>query len=202
MVWRTLQSTMTWVGCKLATEDAAFPPGSRFLFGDDSFVRRFAKELANGWVFAWRVLHETARTDPVLRRFLDAAVFQLQKTAHAPQCRDQHWHQLWQGPERGAPYNSELASSKPAKVGGRHYAPLHMRIPDDCLVIDQPHLNILLILLQKVLSRLTSWLSGCGISCLHASLEAAFVGEFDEPLLIHELGQFSPSMRCSARNKW
>jgi hypothetical protein len=30
------------------TEDVPFPPGRRFSFGDDSFVRRFAEESANG----------------------------------------------------------------------------------------------------------------------------------------------------------
>ena len=34
------------------TEDVTFPPGRRFSFGDNSFVRQFAEELANGWVSA------------------------------------------------------------------------------------------------------------------------------------------------------
>ena len=169
------------------TEDVAAPPGKRFSFGEDGFVRRFTEESTNGWVSAWRVSHDTGRTPP---RFVFPA----------RQCSDSDGPRMppdivvgidisaWPGPERGAAFNSELASSKAAKVGGRHHAKgcLHTRIPDDCLVIDQPHVDIVVDIApsgsfkaRKSVVRVRNLLS--------PSMESAFVGKFDEPLLKHEL---------------
>ena len=47
----------------------------------------------------------------------------------------------WSLADRTLEYNTRLASSGSAKVGGRHYASLcfHRVIPSDCLVIDGVH---------------------------------------------------------------
>ncbi len=92
------------------TEDVTFPPGRRFSFGDDSFVRRFAEESANGWVSAWRVLHDTGQAPP---RFVFAA----------RQCSDSDGPRMssdissWPGPERGAAYISNWRRQKRPRLG-------------------------------------------------------------------------------------
>ena len=94
----------------------------------------------------------------------------------------------WSGPERGAAHNSTLASLKAAKVGDWHHAKgcLHTRIPDDCLVIDQTHVHIVVDIATsgsfkacKSVVRVQNLLS--------TSMKAAFDRKFDERLLIHEL---------------
>ncbi len=164
---------MSWLQI---TEDVAFPPGRRFSFGDDSFVRQFAEESANGLVSAWRVSHDNGRGPPCF-------------VLAARHCSDSDGPRMppdievninissWPGRERGTVYNSELASSNAAKVGGQHHAKgcLHMRNPDDSLVINQPHVDIVVDIAA----------SGCFKACklvvrvrnlLSTSMEAAFVG--------------------------
>ena len=84
----------------------------------------------------------------------------------------------WSGPERGAAHNSTLASLKAAKVGDWHHAKgcLHTRIPDDCLVINQPHVDIVVEIAAsgsfkacKLVVRVRNLLS--------TSMEALFIGK-------------------------
>ena len=173
------------------SEDVSVPSTSnRFSFGTDGFVRRFYDTSTTG-VSAWRV---SCGTDRGVPRF----VFM------AKQCSDSDGPRMPPDTvknvniseksvaERRDEYNSHLAESKAAKIGGRHHVhgSLHLTIPDDCLVINGndscPHMDIVIDIApregfraRKSVVRVRNLLS--------TSMDANFVGRSGEPLLNHEL---------------
>jgi hypothetical protein len=179
------------------TEDASAPSnGRRFSFGADSYVRRFSDESTHGlpishWVSAWKV--SSSGVGGTQERLVHLA----------SQCLDSDGPRMppdiiggddigvWSAPERAAYYNEELASSRSAKVGGRHYARgcLHLRIPDGCLVIDGaecPHVDIVVDIANAGSYRNRKSVVMVR-NLLSPSMEATFVGRANEPLLVHEL---------------
>ena len=179
-------------------EDKAAPPGSRFSFGTDSLVRRFSEEFAGDhsqnsrWVSAWRV----STGNKVVKAPPHSVIM-------AQQCHDSDGPRMppdmvsrvdigtWPAPERPAAYNSELASDKSAKVGGRYYAKgwLHAKIPDDCLVINTDTDIVANIAPSGSFPSRKSVVKARYL--MTPSMDATFTGTSDDgddiPLLAHEL---------------
>jgi hypothetical protein len=93
----------------------------------------------------------------------------------------------WPAAERGACFNSKLASAKSAKVGGRFYAEgcLHTTIPEDCLVVDTDTDIVVDIAANDSFVARKSHVKARYL--VTSTGEAAFVGASGEPLLMHEL---------------
>ena len=113
----------------------------RFSFGADGYVQQFAEERRDGLpisrsVSAWRVTYGTRYCVP--RMVLMAKqCSDSDGPCMPPDFVDGHDIGYWPCADRGQEYNSRLAASKAAKVGGCHYtrAYLHSQLLEDCLIV-------------------------------------------------------------------
>ena len=133
---------MSWFRIR-STEEPPSTSGFRLRFREDGYVKRFnavstGARPGSQTVSAWRVSYNIA--PPTFSRvvFTSTQCADHDGPRMPPDLVGGHDIGSWPVADRAQEYNSRLADSNSARVGGRHYAQgcLHLNIPETCWIVD------------------------------------------------------------------